>query len=94
MLWETLASVLLGLCAAGAAVHRYPTRFRDHRLTLATGTAGGFLGGVLTYAVLGAGHAPIVLTMGLLVCAVLLSLLVQPDPQGTQHGRRTAGLTG
>jgi hypothetical protein len=93
MLWETLASALLGLATASAAVRRYPTRFRQHRLTVASGAAAAFFGALLTHAVLGPGHALIVLTMGVLVCAVLLSLLFQPDPRGSApHRRQPAGL--
>ena len=92
MLWELLASALLGLTAAGAAVRRYPGRFHHQRLTLVTGPGAAFFGGLLTYAVLGSGHTAVVLTMGMLVSGVLLSLLVHPTP-AAGHGR-TARLTG
>lgn len=92
MLWESLASALLGLTAAYAAVRRRPGRFPDHRLALATGPAAAFFGALLTRAVLGAGHLPVVLAMGLLVSVVLLSLLVHTET--APRRRQAARLSG
>jgi hypothetical protein len=95
MLWESLASALLGFAVAYAALRRYPGRFRDQRLTLATGPAAAFFGGLLTHAVLGPGHTLVVFAMGLLSGAVLLSLLVRTEAGAAVSGRRqAAGLSG
>jgi hypothetical protein len=99
MLWESFASALLGLTAAYFLVRRYPGRFRDRRLALATGPSAAFFGGLLTHAVLGTGHALVVLAVGALFSAVLLSLLVRTESPSRRHraGHRAghaAGLSG
>lgn len=92
MFWESFASAVLGLAVAYAAVRRYPNHFRQRRLALATGPGAAFFGGLLTYAVVGAGNSLIVLAMGVLVSLALLSLLIHPGPAARPH--RTARLTG
>ncbi|MFD1830014.1 hypothetical protein ACFSJS_10085 [Streptomyces desertarenae] len=78
MPWEVIGSVLLGLAAALVAARRFPDRFRDRALVLATGPAAAFGGGVIARVVLGPGHALPVLAVAVLVSAALLSLLVRP----------------
>ncbi|WP_130799736.1 hypothetical protein [Streptomyces otsuchiensis] len=92
MVWETTASALIGIAIACAAVRRFPTRFPDHRLALATGTGGAMLGGLITRTVLGPGSVPVVLLAGALCGVVLLSLLVQTSSSPSR--RHASGLAG
>lgn len=82
MPWEVLGSALLGLVVAGVAALRFPDRFRDRTLVLATGPAAAFGGGMITRVVLGPGHALPTLVVAVLVSAALLSLLVRPGGPG------------
>lgn len=89
MILEALGSAVIGLGIALALLARYPARFRQRPLTLATGPAGAVLGAVIAHTVLGAGNAFVVLPIAAGFAAAMLSLLVS-------HGTRTptARLTG
>ncbi|GAA2401102.1 hypothetical protein GCM10010420_29940 [Streptomyces glaucosporus] len=91
MIWEVLGSALLGLAVALVAAHRFPDRFRDRSLVLATGPAAAVAGGVITHVVLGPGHSLPALVVAVLVAAALLSLLVRPRGGSAASGRPSVG---
>ncbi|MFD3544059.1 hypothetical protein ACFWUW_00280 [Streptomyces sp. NPDC058655] len=81
-LLEALGSALLGLALSGAAVRVLAKRLPSPRLVLVSGVLGALFGAYLTHFALGPEH--ITLTAALvgagLVSAVVLSLLLRPDP--------------
>ncbi|MTE20880.1 hypothetical protein F0L17_17505 [Streptomyces sp. TRM43335] len=91
MPWEVLGSALLGLVVAVVAAHRFPDRFRDRALVLATGPAAAFVGGMVTRVVLGPGHPLPTLAVAVPVSAALLSLLVRPGGEAPPRGRPRVG---
>lgn len=80
MVWEALASVLIGLAGSSLAVRQRPERFPDRALTLATGPAGGLVGAVIMRVVLGPGYPAFVLAAAVAVSAAAVSLLVREPP--------------
>ncbi|MBY8884197.1 hypothetical protein K7472_04970 [Streptomyces sp. PTM05] len=89
MAWESLVSALIGLAVAWTAVHRLPDRFRDHRLTLATGPAAALVGGGLTSWIVGPTPPLFPLAAALLVSTALLSLLLKPHHLTLSQARRS-----
>ncbi|MER7764710.1 hypothetical protein [Streptomyces sp. NPDC097619] len=80
MLVEALGSALLGLALSFAALKRLPRRLPSAPTVLITGTLGGLFGGSLTHYAFGPGHATAGTSLagGLLVAAVVVSLLLRP----------------
>lgn len=80
LLIEALGSALLGLALAGAAVRVLAKRLPAPRIVLASGVLGALFGAYLTHTALGPGHnnLPAVYVGGVLVSAVVLSLLLRP----------------
>ncbi|AEW96381.1 MULTISPECIES: hypothetical protein [Streptomycetaceae] len=90
MVWEALGSAAIGLGLAYVALRLFPARFPARPLTLATGPVAALLGGLVTRAVLGAGHPPLVLAGALAVAGALLSLLVREAAPRRSASPRTA----
>ncbi|MBV9026024.1 MAG: hypothetical protein JO362_20060 [Streptomycetaceae bacterium] len=86
MIWEALASVLVGLAVAWAALRWLPCRFPSRTMVLATGPSAALLGGLITRIVLGPGHIPATLFAALAVGTALLSLLIRAP---ASHRSRT-----
>ncbi|MEV6952377.1 hypothetical protein [Streptomyces sp. NPDC051183] len=84
LLIEALGSALVGLALSGAAVRVVGQRLPSPRVVLVSGVLGALFGAYLTHTALGPGHNTLFATFGggLLVAAVVLSLLLRP-------GRRT-----
>ncbi|QNP70364.1 hypothetical protein IAG44_13510 [Streptomyces roseirectus] len=78
MIFEALASAVLGLALAWAALRRLPHRLPAPTLVLPTGVAGALFGDFLTHTALASG-----LLLSLLGAAVMstasLSLLLRPS---------------
>ncbi|MFJ6794532.1 hypothetical protein [Streptomyces sp. NPDC091268] len=91
MLIEALGSALLGLALSGAAVRVLPRRLPSPRVVLVSGALGALFGAYLTHTALGPGHNTLVATFGggLLVAAVVLSLLLRPDGRSGRSSPRT-----
>lgn len=87
MIWEALGFVVLGLAVAYAANKQLPDRFHNRSLVLATGPVSALLGGLVSRAVLGSGHAPATLFVSVAVSVAILSLLL--DETGRSPGLRT-----
>ncbi|MGH3311579.1 MAG: hypothetical protein ACRDP3_13510 [Streptomyces sp.] len=88
MIWEALGATILGLAIAYAATRRLPGRLPNRPLVLATGPAAALLGGLICRVVLGAGNAPVTLTVAAAVSVAILSLLLGENvrPQGLSAG--------
>ncbi|MBT2468705.1 hypothetical protein J7E97_12665 [Streptomyces sp. ISL-66] len=80
MLIEALGSALLGLTLSGAAVRVLAQRLPAARTVLVSGISGALFGAYLTHTALGPGHNTLLATFigGVLVSAVVLSLLLRP----------------
>jgi hypothetical protein len=89
MIWEALASVLVGLAVAWAALHWLPHSFPSRTMALTTGPSAALLGGLITRIVLGPGHIPATLFAALAVGAALLSLLIRTPPPHRSRTPRT-----
>ncbi|WP_199815527.1 hypothetical protein [Streptomyces griseus] len=79
MLLEALASAVLGLALAAAAVHRLSHRLPLRSLVLTTGVAGALFGAFLTHSALDAGNFLLTLVGAAIVSAASLSLLLRPS---------------
>ncbi|MBM9507687.1 hypothetical protein [Actinacidiphila acididurans] len=90
LVWEAIAFAALGLLAASAAARLFPLRFPFTALLLATGPAAGLLGGLVTYTVLGGGHAPYTLLAAFLTAVALTSVLARPPRKGRHARMRSA----
>lgn len=75
MFLEALGSAIVGLALAWAATQRLHGRLPHPTLVLPTGTAGGLLGGLVAYAVMGPGHLVAALVIAAGVSVAMLSLL-------------------
>ncbi|WP_330332471.1 hypothetical protein OHS33_24010 [Streptomyces sp. NBC_00536] len=91
MLLEALGSALLGLALAAAALRMLPTRLPSPRSVLVSGVLGALFGSYLTHYALGPGHTTPTATFlgGVLVAAVVLSLLLRPAGRAGRPSRRT-----
>jgi uncharacterized membrane protein YeaQ/YmgE (transglycosylase-associated protein family) len=79
-----VAWLIIGLIIGGVAHLLVPGRQRiGVLLTLLFGIAGAVIGGILTVAILGAGHAIITFIVSLLVAALLISAVTRGG-----YGRR------
>lgn len=80
LLIEVLGSALLGLALSAAAVRLLATRLPAPGIVLVSGMLGALFGAYLTHTALGPGHnnLPAVFGGGVLVSAVVLSLLLRP----------------
>ncbi|MFD9303694.1 hypothetical protein ACFWCB_13760 [Streptomyces sp. NPDC060048] len=80
LLIEALGSALLGLALSGAAVRYFARRLPSARTVLVSGVSGALFGAYLTHTSLGPGHNTLLATFigGVLVSAVVLSLLLRP----------------
>lgn len=76
MLGEFFGSALLGFVLALGALHWLPDRFPNHRLVLVTGPGAAAGGGVITWAIMGSGHLPLILLAAAVVASALISLLM------------------
>ncbi|MET9322413.1 hypothetical protein ABZX75_19810 [Streptomyces sp. NPDC003038] len=90
MLMEALGSALLGLALSGAAVRLLAQRLPSPRVVLVSGVLGALFGAYLTHFALGPGHNTLTATLvgGVLVSAVVLSLLLRPGSgaRRSSHG--------
>ncbi|MGW0362346.1 hypothetical protein [Streptomyces sp. NPDC002990] len=93
MLMEALGSALLGLALSGAAVRLLPQRLPSPRVVLVSGVLGALFGAYLTHFALGPGHHTLTATLvgGVLVSAVVLSLLLRPGSSGSGTRRSSHG---
>ncbi|MFD3543866.1 hypothetical protein ACFWUQ_30795 [Streptomyces sp. NPDC058662] len=90
MLLEALGSALLGLALSAAAVRTFADRLPASRTVLVSGVLGALFGAYLTHFALGPGHHTLFATLvgGLLVSAVVLSLLLRPAPRSRRRSHR------
>ncbi|MET7638322.1 hypothetical protein [Streptomyces sp. NPDC005438] len=89
MFWEALGSLLLGLALSTLSLWRLPGRFPQPSLTLATGTLGTLLGGLITRVVLGPGHHLATFAVALGVGLALLSLTLSDSVGRSFRGGMT-----
>ncbi|MFI2201514.1 hypothetical protein ACH47Z_12225 [Streptomyces sp. NPDC020192] len=78
MILEALASAVLGLVLAWAAVHRLSHRLPARPLVFSTGIAGALFGDFVTHTALGPGIAWLSLLGAAIISAASLSLLLRP----------------
>ncbi|GAQ55877.1 hypothetical protein [Streptomyces acidiscabies] len=78
MIFEALASAMLGLALAWAAVRRLPHRLPAASLVLTTGTAGALFGDFVTHTAFASGLLPSLLG-AVVVATASLSLLLRPS---------------
>ncbi|MER5732644.1 hypothetical protein ABT084_30690 [Streptomyces sp. NPDC002138] len=90
MLLEALGSALLGLALSAAALRTLPSRLPSSRTVLVSGVLGALFGSYLMRYALGPGHTTPTATFlgGLLVSAVVLSLLLRPAGRPKRSSRR------
>lgn len=90
LLIEALGSALLGLALSGAAVRVLARRLPAPRTVLVSGVSGALFGAYLTHTALGPGHNTLLATFtgGVLVSAVVLSLLLRPAQQSGRPSPR------
>ncbi|MGW5850867.1 hypothetical protein ACWFQ8_23475 [Streptomyces sp. NPDC055254] len=91
LLLEALGSALLGLALSAAAVRALAHRLPAPRVVLVSGVLGALFGAYLTHFALGPGRYTLTATLvgGLLVSAVVLSLLLRPAPRSRRPSHRT-----
>jgi uncharacterized membrane protein YeaQ/YmgE (transglycosylase-associated protein family) len=84
-----LAWLIIGLVVGGLAHLLVPGRRRiGILLTLLFGIVGALLGGIITAAVLGAGHFIVTFVVSLVVAALLIAAVSHPRGRRYLHGRR------
>ncbi|WP_407704030.1 hypothetical protein [Streptomyces smaragdinus] len=84
ILLEALSSMIIGFGLAMAAVRRWPARFPQRLLTLATGPAAALVGAGLTHSALGGDEPVATVVVAGAVAAALLSLLVRDGKRATR----------
>ncbi|WSJ64202.1 hypothetical protein OG756_25590 [Streptomyces sp. NBC_01310] len=91
MLLEVLGSALLGLALSATAARVLASRLPSMRVVLVSGVLGALFGAYLTHFALGPGHNTLTATLigGVLVSAVVLSLLLRPAPGARRPSHRT-----
>ncbi|WRZ61809.1 hypothetical protein OG534_12510 [Streptomyces sp. NBC_01294] len=91
MLLEVLGSALLGLALSATAARVLASRLPSMRVVLVSGVLGALFGAYLTHFALGPGHNTLTATLigGVLVSAVVLSLLLRPAPGPRRPSHRT-----
>jgi hypothetical protein len=80
MLLETIGFAVIGLVVAFGAGRLMGDRLPAASLVRATGPGAALVGGWVAHAVLGAGWAPVTLTLSAVVSVVLVTLLIRPKP--------------
>ncbi|MEU9104675.1 hypothetical protein AB0D54_09945 [Streptomyces xanthophaeus] len=90
LLIEALGSALLGLALSATAARVFARRLPSARVVLVSGVLGALFGAYLTHFALGPGHNTLTATFvgGLLVSAVVLSLLLRPGSGPRRPSRR------
>ncbi|MEV7442263.1 hypothetical protein AB0O22_14035 [Streptomyces sp. NPDC091204] len=91
LLMEVLGSALLGLALSATAARVLARRLPSPRVVLVSGVLGALFGAYLTHFALGPGHNTLTATFvgGVLVSAVVLSLLLRPASGPRRPARRT-----
>ncbi|ARE78922.1 hypothetical protein B6R96_12755 [Streptomyces sp. Sge12] len=91
MLLEVLGSALLGLALSATAARVLASRLPSLRVVLVSGVLGALFGAYLTHFALGPGHNTLTATLigGVLVSAVVLSLLLRPATGPRRQSHRT-----
>jgi uncharacterized membrane protein YeaQ/YmgE (transglycosylase-associated protein family) len=84
-----IAWLIIGLVIGGLAHLLVPGRQRiGILLTLLFGIVGALVGGVVTFAILGAGHLIITFLVSLVVAALLIAAVSHPTGRRYVNGRR------
>lgn len=91
LLLEVLGSALLGLALSATAARVLASRLPSARVVLVSGVLGALFGAYLTHFALGPGHNTLTATFigGVLVSAVVLSLLLRPASGPRRPSPRT-----
>ncbi|MEV6109825.1 hypothetical protein AB0M28_34720 [Streptomyces sp. NPDC051940] len=84
MIVEALISAIIGFGLAAGAVRRWPGRFPQRGLTLATGPAAAVVGAGLTHSALGGGQPVATVVAAAAVAVAMLSLLVRGGKRATR----------
>jgi len=84
-----LGSAIVGLALAWAAAHRLPARLPQRSLVLPTGTGGGLVGGLVSYAVMGPGNLGLAMVISAAVSVAMLSLLHGRSGHPAPHATAT-----
>ena len=88
-----LAWLLIGLVVGGLAHLLVPGRQRiGILLTLLFGIVGALVGGIVTAAIIGAGHLIITFFVSLVVAALLIAAVSHPRSRRYVYGRRRRGV--
>jgi len=88
-----IAWLIIGLVVGGLAHLLVPGRQRiGILLTLLFGIVGALVGGIITAAILGAGHFIITFIVSLVVAALLIAAVSHPAGRRYVYGRRRRGL--